>query len=258
MRNPAVSGTFYPGSKKELIDFIEKNVSVTESRDGLVAISPHAGYRYSGRVAGKSISTLRDVDTYIIVGPDHHGRGAALSLSKDRWKTPLGEIEVDTGISDKLTDIAVYDSLAHEQEHSIEVQLPFLQYLHKDFKIVPISMGLQDKETAIELSQKILEIMEEYEVALISSSDFTHYESESSAKKKDKKAIEKILNLDIDGFYNTVRKNNISICGYGPIAVAIEIARNQEVEGELLEYTTSAETTGDRNQVVGYAAINFR
>ncbi|OUJ18975.1 putative class III extradiol dioxygenase MEMO1 family [Methanonatronarchaeum thermophilum] len=257
MRKPAVSGTFYPSSKDGLIDFIE-GIIKPDLKNASIVISPHAGIRYSGKVAGKAISCLKEADTYIIIGPDHHGRGAALSLSRENWKTPLGDVEVDTDIGDQLMDIAVYDSIAHEQEHSIEVQIPFLQYYHEDFSILPISMGLQDKETVVEIADKLVDILENNDVALVCSSDFTHYESKSSAQKKDKKAIDQILKQDTTEFYKTIRKENISICGYGPIATAMEIAKAKKMQGNLIEYTTSAETTGDETQVVGYAAIAFK
>lgn len=257
MRNPAVAGRFYPSSKKKIIDFIEE-IDLPEITGGRIAISPHAGYPYSGKLAGKAISSLVDAETYVIIGPDHHGQGAAVALSKDTWKTPMGEVEVDTELTDKLTSAAVYDSLAHEQEHSIEVQIPFLQYYKNDFKIAPLSMGLQDEDTVMEIAEKITDITQDKDVAMVCSSDFTHYEPHETAEQKDRKAIDRILDLDLTGFYSTIRKNDISICGYGPIAIAIHIAKDKGLKGHLIEYTTSGEVTGDRMQVVGYAAITFK
>lgn len=262
MRQAAVAGRFYPRTKKEIENKIQsyiKEIQKNQMKENAQAsISPHAGYRFSGDVATWSISSLKKANTYIIIGPSHQPTGTGVSLSKENWKTPLGELEVDKELVNELKGIGIVENKAHIGEHSIEVQLPILQYIHQDFKILPIMLSIQDKETVIKLADKITEISREKDIAIISSSDFTHYQPKRIAEKQDKEAIEKIKELDLEGFYQLIKKENLSICGYGPIGVSMNFAKNKDLKPELKKYKTSGDETGNTSQVVGYASVVFR
>ena len=203
IRNPVVSGQFYPESPSQLKAMIEGMVddkAVKEEVIGLV--SPHAGYIYSGPVAGAVVSRIKFKDTFIIIGPNHTGRGKPLSImTQGTWKTPLGEVEIDSEMGKQILATSSHleeDYVAHQYEHSIEVQLPFLQYFKKDIKLVPIilaySSGATYKEVGKELAKAIKDLGRE--VVIIASSDMTHYEPQKSAQGKDNKAIEAILDLN--------------------------------------------------------------
>ncbi len=261
MRTAAVAGRFYPGSKEELKKTIKEYLTRVKEKEREIAtcaISPHAGYLYSGEVAAKSIASLKKADTYIIIGPSHQGMGTGVSLSNEDWETPLGKIETNNEIIEELKNVGVVENNAHLGEHSIEVQLPFLQILREEFKIVPIMLSLQDVETIKNLSDKIKELMKDKDIGLIGSSDFTHYQPRRTAKEQDKEAINKIMELDLNNFLGLIKEKNLSICGYGPIGVLMEISRELELVPEFLEYKTSADQTGDTSQVVGYASIVFK
>ncbi len=261
MRTPAVSGTFYPRSSEDIKSLVENWSSEIKSKKDSnfkAVISPHAGYRYSGKLAYLALSNLVSADTYIIAGPSHYAIGSPVALSDETWETPLGRIETDIEVLDGLIDPAVFDNTAHSREHSIEVQLPILQLLYSDFKISPITMQFQDRETIKELASSISKIMDDNKnVALIGSSDFTHHESHKNAVKKDKKAIEMIESLDTKAFYEFTRRKDISICGYGPIALCMEVSKSLDMNAEFLDYATSGDITGNKEQVVGYGVLGF-
>ncbi|MCL0052941.1 AmmeMemoRadiSam system protein B [Dehalococcoidales bacterium] len=263
IRNPVVSGQFYPASSSQLkamIDrFIDKKV-VKEEVIGL--ISPHAGYVYSGAVAGAVISKIKFKDTFIILGPNHTGRGKPLSIiTQGVWKTPLGEVEIDSELGKQILATSSHlaeDQVAHQYEHSIEVQLPFLQYFKPDIRIVPIMLayatGAIYKEMGKELARAIKQLNKE--VVIIASTDMTHYEPQEVAQRKDNKAIEAILNLDEDELLKRVDELNISMCGYAPTVSLISAAKELgATRAELVRYQTSGDTTGDYSSVVGYAGI---
>lgn len=262
MRQPAVAGQFYPLRpeylEKELARCFE-GLEIRE-RDVIGAVCPHAGYVYSGNVAAHVYATLPKADTYILLGPNHTGYGSPVSVSRDTWKTPLGAIEVDVELADRfLGSIIDVDEIAHKYEHSIEVQLPFLQYrFGDDFKILPICMGMQDDETAIEVGNLIggLVSASEKSVVVIASSDFTHYQPAMLAKEIDNEVIGAILNLDISGMYDRLYRRNASVCGYGTIAAMLTASKILGgSRATLLNYSNSGEISGDLNAVVGYAAI---
>jgi len=263
VRNPVVSGQFYPESPSQLETMIEGMVdekAVKEEVIGLVL--PHAGYIYSGPVTGAAISKIKFKDTFIIMGPSHTGRGKPLSImTQGTWKTPLGEVEIDSELGRQILATSSHleeDNLAHQYEHSIEVQLPFLQYFKKDIRFVPIilaySSGAVYKEVGRELAKTIKDLNKE--VVIIASSDMTHYEPQESAQRKDNKAIEAILDLNEDELLERVDELNISMCGYAPAVSLISAARELGATGaELVRYQTSGDTTGDYSSVVGYAGI---
>jgi AmmeMemoRadiSam system protein B len=261
MRAPAVSGQFYPRSKNDLLREVSRcfaGIPQTK-RAVLGAVVPHAGYIYSGRTAAHVYASLPDADTFVMLGPNHTGYGSPVSVSSETWSTPLGEAGADLEFIRALPKRIIYqDETAHKYEHSLEVQLPFLQYRFKDFKIVPICMGMQDEETAMEVGQEIAEAVRKVDkkVVIIASSDFTHYRPDKVTRENDKYYIESILNMDIPGFYQRLQKRDASVCGYGPIAAMLAAAKSLGAKkATLLNYSTSGDATGDVSAVVGYAGI---
>jgi AmmeMemoRadiSam system protein B len=261
MRAPAVSGQFYPRSKNDLLREVSRCFTgiPQTGRAVLGAVVPHAGYIYSGRTAAHVYASLPDADTFVMLGPNHTGYGSPVSVSSETWSTPMGEVDADLEFIRALPKrIIDQDETAHKYEHSLEVQLPFLQYRFKDFKIVPICMGMQDEETAIEVGQEITEAMRKVDkkIVIIASSDFTHYKPDKIARENDKYYIESILNMDIPGFYQRLQKRDASVCGYGPIAAMLAAAKSLGAKkATLLNYSTSGDATGDVSAVVGYAGI---
>jgi hypothetical protein len=225
------------------------------------AVVPHAGYIYSGQVAAEVYSRLPKAETYVIIGPNHHGLGSPVALSRESWRTPLGDVEPDLELADALTgSIIDHDEAAHMHEHSIEVQIPFLQRLFQGFKILPICMGLQDEQTAVEVGEELSRAVKRLNRSckVIASSDFTHYKPEETAKKVDAKLLEAIINMDVPELYKRVYRYDATACGYGPIAVTITAAAAMGAKaGKLLAYATSGDVSGDYSQVVGYGAVVF-
>ncbi|OGW76929.1 MAG: AmmeMemoRadiSam system protein B [Omnitrophica bacterium RIFCSPLOWO2_02_FULL_45_16] len=265
VRNPAVAGQFYSGSKESLAKEVRGLIDETAGReDAIGVVSPHAGYVYSGLVAGSTLSSIKSKSTYIILGPNHTGLGSPFSISvSDSWKTPLGEVSVSKALSDKILkncpDIKE-DELAHIHEHSIEVQLPFLQALQKDLTFVPIVISLGSLETYRNigegLAKSVKELKIEKDITIIASSDMTHYESRETAKAKDSKAIDAILKLDEKSLVERIEKFDISMCGFAPAAIMIVAAKKLgAASAHLIKYQTSGEVSGDYSSVVGYAGI---
>jgi AmmeMemoRadiSam system protein B len=263
IRNPVVAGQFYPASAAELKRMIKGMVEEKAKRQEVIGlISPHAGYIYSGPVAGAVISRIKFKDTFIIMGPNHTGGGRPFSImTEGRWKTPLGEVEIDSGLGKQILAHSRYlaeDYLAHLGEHSIEVQLPFLQYFSPDFKLVPIILTYASGAIYKEIGKAIAKGIKESgrKAVIIASSDMTHYESQASAQRKDTQAIEAILALDEDELLKRVEELDISMCGYAPAVSLIVAAKELGAKGaELVKYQTSGDTTGDYSSVVGYAGI---
>ncbi|MEK6973041.1 MAG: AmmeMemoRadiSam system protein B [archaeon] len=267
IRTAAFAGQFYPKNSKQLESQLEEFFSNCKiKRDCGAIISPHAGYVYSGQTAAKAFSCLKKAATYIILGPNHTGLGSAISIDKnDFWETPLGRIEVDKKIAEKIIEKsdAEFDELAHIGEHSIEVQIPFLQHLFKEEKqkpkIVPIIISEDNHESIKKLGKILAEIGKNEDIAVIASSDFSHFISEKLARKVDFEAIHYITKIDPEGFHSEVNKHNLSICGYLPITCLLYYCmqkglNNAEIEG----YTTSGSLTGDYDNVVAYCAISFK
>jgi AmmeMemoRadiSam system protein B len=285
VRRAAVAGTFYPAGKSELRDAINDaylhrlgpgRLPVLEGDEEvhgllLACVCPHAGYMYSGPVAAHSylhLSAMRKPDLVVIVGPNHDGFGSGVAAyGEGEWETPLGRITIDNVAAKKiaeLTGIVDLDREAHRREHSIEVQLPFLQHLYRSsFKFLPISLAFQEKGTAQDLGKGLAELLrEEVEkgknLILIASSDLTHYEPSSQAKEKDSALLEKVKALDLEGFYTTWEKKRITACGYGAIGAVIEACKRLGFEGgEVNAYATSGDVTGENNSVVGYPSVSF-
>jgi len=265
IRQPAVAGQFYSSLEKTLLEevtaLIDKK-SVKERAIGVV--SPHAGYIYSGRVAGSVLASIEPRPIYIIMGPNHTGLGSAFSLSpSESWKTPLGNVRVNNTVRDKLKSISRWmkeDKLAHASEHSIEVQLPFLQVIQKEFTFVPIVISHASieiyKEIGKELASVIKDLKLEKEITIVASSDMTHYEEHEAAKKKDASAIKAILDLDEDMLVRNIQKYDITMCGYAPTAIMLVASKELGAKSaRLIKYETSGDTSGDYSSVVGYAGI---
>ncbi len=257
IRRPAASGTFYPNDKKKLENLLQAFLE-GQKKEGIAGlISPHAGYAYSGRIAGKAYSLLRGTQkrTVVIIGPNHTGLGAPVSVYPGGfWETPLGKVKVDEEKAREIGNEFWLEKEAHELEHSIEVQIPFMQYTLKDFKIVPVCMMDQSMETAKELGKILSKALDSEKDLVIASTDFSHYVPEEIAEEYDKKAIRSITNLDQEGLYSLVF-SGFSMCGYGPVCALIEYTKQNNGRIHEVEYGTSGETTGDTSQVVGYASL---
>ncbi|MBL7158705.1 MAG: AmmeMemoRadiSam system protein B [Candidatus Omnitrophica bacterium] len=262
IRQPVVAGQFYSGSpdslKREIENFTPKPRKKIDAKG---VVSPHAGYLYSGTVAGEVLSAVFPKPTYVILGPNHTGLGKAFGMDLERsWKTPLGEARTDRDLGNAILEESKYveiDSACHDREHSIEVQLPFLQHLGK-FRFVPIVVSLANGEIYREIGRGIARAIQKTkkETLIVASSDMTHYETQDSAKKKDRLAIDKILKLDIAGLLETVSQNGISMCGLAPVAIMLEAALELGAKGaKLIKYATSGDVSGDYSAVVGYAGI---
>lgn len=269
-----VAGQFYAGTRSELLRQIEQCYLSIHGpgklpkvgrgiRKILGLVSPHAGYMYSGPVAAHGFSRIAEdglPECVIILGPNHTGVGSGVSImTSGRWKTPLGDVQIDEDLSNSIrlaSGIIDDDPAAHAYEHSIEVQLPFLQHIFGEFKIVPICMMLQDERTSLEVGDAIAEAAAGKDVLIVASTDFTHYEPQSLAVEKDRKVIEKIIRMDPRGLVRTVDEEGITMCGYGPVSAMLQAAKKLGAKkAELLKYATSGDTAGPMAQVVGYASI---
>jgi len=277
LRPPAVAGAFYEGSRSGLIRQIEwcyrhphgpgqVPSTVSGPRRILALVSPHAGYMYSGPVAAHGFSELSGdgrPSSVVIIGPNHTGMGSGVAIAlAGRWKTPLGEVALDGDLGKRImeeSEIIDQDETAHAHEHSIEVQLPFLQHLFGELRMVPICMMMQDPETSREVGEAIARACSGKDVLIIASTDFTHYEPRESAYAKDREAIEKILQLDPDGLMEVIEERNITMCGPGPVCASLWAAREMGArKARLLKYATSGDTGPPMEEVVGYASISIR
>jgi AmmeMemoRadiSam system protein B len=222
---------------------------------------------FSGAVAANAYYELASdgkPDTVVILGPNHTGYGSALAVVNEGvWRTPLGDVEVDGEIANQIVRearVVDVDELAHRFEHSVEVQLPFLQYLFgSEFKFVPICFQMQDLASAVEVGKALVEVLASKNAVVIASSDMTHYEPQGNAAAKDMAALKAVEAMDARQFYSIIEKQNVTACGYGPIAALITAAKGLGAkEAKLLCYKTSGDTTGDYSSVVGYAAVSFK
>ncbi|HOJ16128.1 MAG: AmmeMemoRadiSam system protein B [Caldisericia bacterium] len=260
IRKAVVAGSFYPKTREEIINFIERNITIkTERYNALSIMVPHAGYIFSGKTALSVYNSINIPDEVIIIGPNHTGLGAPLSIiAEGVWETPMGKVQIDSELAENIISNSKFlkaDALAHLNEHSIEVQLPMLQYFKRDFKFVPIVMGNYSIQFINDLSNAIIKASED-RVLVIASSDMSHYVSRREAKELDFLAFEKIKNLDSLGLMNVVYEYDISMCGSGPMAVAINYSKERGAkEAILLDYTDSGEVTNDTSSVVSYAGF---
>ena len=278
-RAPAVAGIFYPSDARELYQLIE--LSFKEQRFGpghlppseefnrrriYGIVSPHAGYVYSGAVAANGYYEISSMDfqNVILIGPNHYGIGSGVAATKvGSWETPFGALAVNSAYSSEISKkagVVDFDDFAHSRDHSLEVQLPFLQYVRPSVQIVPIVLIMQDIDTACALGEAIGDTIAEgsQQSIVIASSDLTHYERNEEAHRKDNELIKAVLALDVYKYYGVLERLDVSACGYGAIGSAMIAAKRLgATKGELLKYATSGDVTGDTAAVVGYSSIVF-
>lgn len=262
IRKSVVAGQFYPETKDRLLKMLSGLTEKVKKEEVLGAMSPHAGYIYSGGVAGKVLSRLKERDLFVIIGPSHTGRGEPFSVfSTGKWETPLGIVDIDEEFAHRLiaqSGLFKPDEAAHAGEHSIEVQIPFLQYLMKDFRIVPIvikNMEIKNlKKAGIEIAEALKKSKKN--AVIIASSDMTHYEPQAEAEKKDKSALSAILDIDEDKLAYTAAKMDISMCGIAPVITMLSAVKFLGAnDAELIDYKTSGDSSGDYSSVVGYGGV---
>jgi AmmeMemoRadiSam system protein B len=265
LREAVVAGQFYPASaaelKRQLSSFLDRG---QEKGEAIACILPHAGYVYSGRVAAQTLNCVKIKSKIVLLGPNHTGMGEPFSImTAGIWQTPLGGVKIDSGLARLIlgrSKLLREDSLAHAQEHSLEVELPIIQYFRDDFEIVPIALLSDDltrlKQVGRDIASAIQESGPPDAVMLLASSDMTHYESQESAQEKDSAAIEAILELNEDKLFQIIHSLRISMCGYAPVAAMIEASKQLgATRARLIKYETSAAASRDTSSVVGYAGI---
>ena len=225
---------------------------------------PHAGYVYSGHVAGSVFARIALPKKILIMGVRHYPRGEnAAILSSGAWRTPLGDAPIDEALAEALRaacPLLREDSVAHSTEHSLEVQIPFLQVLRPEFTFVPVALGTVRFEDLVSVGEAIGRVLaaSSEEVLLLTTSDLNHYEDDATTRVKDGKAIERILDLDARGLYDTCRNDGISMCGLGPTVAMLSALKNMGgTQAELVRYATSGDISGDFSAVVGYAGMIF-
>ncbi len=261
-RLPVVADRFYPGDptilRQTLADLVPPEQDAIKAK---AVIVPHAGYVYSGGVAGETFSRVKIPETVIVLGPNHHGRGEPVALGTEDWAMPMGEVHFAVDLAADIlekSEIIVSDNQAHQFEHSLEVQVPFLQFLQEKLSIVPIVVSHISYNQCRQAALEIVRAVKAYDrpVLLVASTDMTHYESRQSASVKDHLALKHILSLDPQGLYNTVVTNRISMCGIMPTVITLLATMELGAEkADLVRYTDSGEASGDTNQVVGYAGL---
>lgn len=261
-RLPAVAGRFYPAQAAELRRELEGYLAKEPKQAAIGCVVPHAGIMYSGHVAGAVYARLQPFPSYIILCPNHSGYGRPLAiLSEGEWETPLGDVPIDAALAQALQRacrLLEEDEAAHRFEHSLEVQLPFLQVQQPGCRFVPIAIGVGSYGPLEELGRAVAQVagQAKEKPLIVASSDLNHYEPDAINRAKDHKAIERILALDPRGLYDTVRREDISMCGFGPTVAMLTAAKILgATRAELVRYANSGDVTGDRSHVVGYAGI---
>lgn len=279
VREPAVAGRFYPGSTHELRATVDSYLQPKQPRQRAIAcVVPHAGFMYSGHVAGAVYSAVELPKRIIIMGPNHTGRGAPLATQMSgAWRTPLGDVAIDEELANELAEampLVADDDLAHRFEHSIEVQLPFLQRTVDELAFLPVCVGTSEFDVLVELGHALATVLKRFradnrsdmgpsslrssgpEILIVCSSDMNHYETDEVTRIKDAKAIAPILQVDAAALYETVRRERVSMCGYAPAtAMLAACAALGAKQGTLLKYATSTDVSGDSSHCVGYAGI---
>lgn len=266
LRLPAIAGRFYPSDPAELTAQIKQYSEMDSGAKEVAAracLVPHAGYLYSGHVAGAVFSRIALPGKIVILGVRHFPRGEPVAiLSSGAWRTPLGDAPIDAALAKALAaecPLLREDHVAHSAEHSLEVQLPFLQVLAPGFSFVPIALGTVRFEDLVGVGEALARVLAATpDVLLLTTSDLNHYENDETTQRKDRKAIEKLLALDARGLYDTCRNEQISMCGLGPaVAMLTALRALNATHAELVRYATSADVSGDTSAVVGYAGLIF-
>ena len=267
LRLPAVAGSFYPSNAAELSEQIARYTE-TENKSAKKSVRaclvPHAGYVYSGPIVGAVLSGIKIPPRVVILGVRHRPPGSpAAIISSGVWRTPLGDAEIDEGLASRLLEACPLlreDALAHSREHSLEVQIPFLQVLEPQCKFVPVALGHAHFETLVAVGEALGQVLveEDEQVLLLTTSDLNHYEDDATTRRKDRLAIAQLLKMDAQGLYDTCQSEDISMCGLGPavaMLTALHIMKASRVE--LVGYATSADRAGDPKAAVGYAGMTF-
>ena len=265
-RPPAVAGRFYPADPQALLEEVQRYLDDDIPKVSVKGvIVPHAGFMYSGGVAGAVYSQIEIPGTVILIGPNHTGMGERIAISSSgSWIMPFGDLEIETNLAKAILEnlpIARESEHAHRLEHSLETQLPFLQYFRKQFKFVPICLMRLNFEECRMLATAIVRAVQlcERNVLIVASSDMTHYESHACASEKDHKAIDQIIKMDPEGLFRTVEEEGITMCGVNPAIVMLAACKELgATQAELARYMTSGEVSGDIDQVVGYAGVVVR
>jgi AmmeMemoRadiSam system protein B len=266
IRQPAVAGYFYPGDSRvlqnEIQVYLEEESSGAPSAPAIAMVSPHAGYQYSGRVAAAVFSRVKIPNQLFILSPNHSGEGSPIAINTTgSWRTPLGEAPIDENLARDFCErcpTAQEDSAAHKSEHSLEVQIPFVQYLKKDFRFVPLTIQHLSYATCEEIAEALAETIRhaDEEVLIVASSDMNHYESQDTTMRKDQFAIDGILHLDPEELYREVHRHHVTMCGIIPTTIALIAAKKLGAKkAELIRHATSGDVTGDYDSVVGYASF---
>lgn len=261
-RRTAVAGYFYPSDKKELLGFIQSNLSTCEKTDAAAVLVPHAGYIYSGSTAVNTLSMINIPDTVILAGPNHTGAGAGASVYPEgSWETPLGDAAVDGGVVEALCSGGLFqrDDRAHKSEHSLEVIVPILKYLNPNVRIVCITMKFMELDRVKECAEAVFDAVRGKNALLVVSSDFNHFENTQITEKKDALAIDSILKMDEKLLFQRIFEYNISMCGFLPACMGLMYCKILgDYEPHLVEHTHSGAVNGDNARVVGYAGIIFK
>jgi len=266
IRTPSVAGTFYPGDRESLQQEVEGFIRDGDQKKSVIGlISPHAGYIYSGACAGKGFRAVRVPGRVLILGVNHRGAGAPMAVDGNhQWRTPLGDIDVDTELREKLTgnsDVFGIDSLAASEEHSLEVQVPFIQVINPEAKIIPVTVGAHDRAMMKRAGEEIAAMIQgkREEILMVASTDMSHYVSADDARRLDTLAIEAVKEMDPDRLFDTVYSHRISMCGVAPTYIMMTAAGILGATlGEVIEYTHSGKTSGDYDHVVGYLSAVVR
>ena len=265
-RAPAVAGTFYEASPERLRAQVSacfaENPRATAKEKFIGAVVPHAGLMYSGHVAAAFYALAQLPKRYIILCPNHTGAGHYAAINREGdWRTPFGSVPIDADLSAALmskTRLLADDWRAHSREHSLEVQLPFLQELVGDFKFVPICLATHKYELCQEIGNAIADVVAEQSepVALLASSDLNHYQDQKTTLQKDQQAIDQVLSLDPRGLWQVIEEHDISMCGFIPTTTMLVAAKKLgATSARLIKHATSGDINGDWSHVVGYAAI---
>lgn len=262
LRKPCVAGQFYPSDAKELTKSVEGYFVQTTRVKARTIISPHAGYMYSGHVAGAVYSAVEVPDTLILIGPNHTGLGKKASvMPSGDWEIPLGSLKINEELAGLLLDSSSLfsaDASAHSREHSLEVQLPFIYRINSKASIVPVTVMHAGYTECEEMGRAISKAAASYgkELLIVVSSDMNHYEPDKSTRDKDNQAITEVLELDARGLLEVTSSRHITMCGVIPAAIGITAACLLGAkEARLVKYATSGDTSGDYSHVVGYAGI---
>jgi hypothetical protein len=269
LRHPAVAGRFYPDDPDDLRTEARSYLAQAQAKfinqtplRAVGCIAPHAGYMYSGHVAGAVFARVEVPRRCIVMCPNHTGVGRPLAvMSEGAWQTPLGDVPIDAELAGALKarfPALQEDSSAHRGEHAAEVELPFLLLRQSELRFVPIALGTRQFEALEQLGAALADVIaaQKDPVLIVASSDMNHYESDAVTRVKDHRAIERILTLDPRGLFDVVTEQDISMCGFGPAVAMLTAARQLGAKSaELVKYATSGDVSGDRNRVVGYAGV---